>query len=203
MLNKSICILKSIIENIGEGNKPLEVFRFFDVAVICGSIEAVTLDENHLQFTLAGTEKIVCEGLEHQLRFILGQIGLNVDEIRFPELGKPSKFSAEEVAQEATRLGISTYLPEDEKEDFHARSVREEIGQKMPPRRLEQVYLNLSEGRRREQEQRGVQRVNKYGFEVTIEYPYGAKAVIPLYVKVANDRMNPPFYFYIRRMADN
>lgn len=203
MLSEGIHILNSVMENLGKENKPLEVFRFFDVAVICGSIEAVTLDENHLQFTLAGTEKIVCEGLEHQLRFILGQIGLNVDEIRFSELGKQPNFSEEEVAQEATRLGIAIYLPEDEEEDFHARSVREDTGQKMPPRRLEQVYVNLAEGHRREQEQRGIERVNKYGFEVTIEYPYGAKAVIPLYVKVANDRMYPPFYLCIRRMDDN
>ncbi len=203
MLDESIYILNNIMGQLNTEGEPLEVTRFFDIAVLCGSIEGIPLDKNHLQFTLGQTKQVVYEGFEHQLRFILAQIGFNVDEIRFTELGESTEFTEEEVAQEATCLGIPTYLPEDEKEDFHARLVREETGRKMPPRRLEQVYVNLSEVRRREREQRGVQRVNKYGFEVSIDYPYGAMAVIPLHIKVANDRMNPPFYFCIRRTADN
>jgi len=203
MLDESIYILNNIMGQLNTEGEPLEVTRFFDIAVLCGSIEGIPLDKNHLQFTLGQTKQVVYEGFEHQLRFILGQIGLNVDEIRYPELEKPFEFTEEEVAQEATRLGIPVYLPEDEQEDFHARFVREQTGKKIPPRRLGQVYANLSTRRRLEQKQRGIERVNKYGFELTINYPYGATAVVPLYVKVANDRMNPPFYFSIRRMADN
>ncbi len=203
MLIESIRILSTTMKSFEQESGILEVTRFFDIAVLCGSIEATVLDDDNLEFILAGTDKIVHQGFGHQLRFILGQIGLNVDEIRYPELEKPFEFTEEEVAQEATRLGIPVYLPEDEQEDFHARFVREQTGKKIPPRRLGQVYANLSTRRRLEQKQRGIERVNKYGFELTINYPYGATAVVPLYVKVANDRMNPPFYFCIRRIADN
>jgi hypothetical protein len=191
VLSEAILILGSIMETLEEEDKPLEVFRFFDVAVVCGSVEAVPLDGNRLQFTLAGTEQIVYAGFGHQLRFILAQIGLNVDEIRFPELGLSMEFSPEEIAQEAMRMGIPAYLPEDE--DFQLQSVQGETR----PRRLEQVYLNLSSRRRLQQSERGIERVNKYGFEVNINYPYKNGTVVPLQVKVSNDRMKPPYYLYI------
>jgi hypothetical protein len=203
MLNEAARLLDTTMREWQQEGAALRVEQFFDIAVLCGSVEATPLDEDSLAFLLTGTEKHIYEGMAYQFRSALAQLCLVVDEIRFPELSEPMEFTEEEVAQEATRLGIPIYLPEDEKEDFHARLVREETGRKMPPRRLEQVYVNLSEVRRREREQRGVQRVNKYGFEVSIDYPYGAMAVIPLHIKVANDRMNPPFYFCIRRTADN
>ncbi len=200
MLNEAIRILSSIMKTLGEENKPLEAFRFFDIAVICGSVEGRPLDGNRLQFTLAGTERIVYDGCGHHLRFIFAQIGLNVDEIRFPEVGKPTDYMAEEIAQEAERLGIPLYLPEDEIEDFHARLVREQTGKKMPPRRLGQVYANFSSRRRRELSKRGVEWVNKYGFEASIDYLDNNGVSVPLKVKVSNDGVSPPLCFCIEKL---
>ncbi len=203
MMNEAARLLDTTMKEWQQEGAALRVEQFFNIAVLCGSVEATSLDEDNLAFLLAGTEKHIYEGMAYQLRFVLAQLCLVVDEMRFPELGEPTEFTEEEVAQEATRLGIPVHLPEDEQEDFHARFVREQTGKKMPPRRLGQIYANLSTRHRLEQKQRGIERVNKYGFELTINYSYGAMAVIPLHVKVSNDRMNPPFHFCIRKMADD
>lgn len=198
MFSQSIRILSTIAKTLSE-DELFEVSLFFDIAVLCGSIRGASSDNASLEFTLGEMENVNYAGLGYKLRPVLGFIGLNVDHIRFPELGESAVFTAEEIEHEALRLSIPLYLPEDEVEDFHARVVRVETGYKEPSRRLAQVYANLSTRRRREQEERGIERVNKYGFEVSLDYPYAECEIVPLQVKVANDSRNPPYYFDIRR----
>ena len=64
--------------------------------------------------------------------------------------------------------------------------VREQTGKKMPSQRTGQVYSNLSSRRRRDLSEHGVERVNKYEFEIN---------------KVSNDGVNPPFCLCIEKIA--
>jgi len=198
MFSQSIRILGTIAKALSE-DELFEVSLFFDIAVLCGSIRGASSDNASLEFTLGEMENVNYAGLGYKLRPVLGFIGLNVDHIRFPELGESAVFTAEEIEHEALRLNVPLHLAEDEVEDFHARVVREETGHKEPPRRLAQVYANLSTRRRREQEERGIERVNKYGFEVSLDYPFAEGEIVPLQVKVANDSRNPPYFFCIKR----
>lgn len=197
MLHDAIQLLDAKMEGWKQEGASLQVEQFFDIATLCGSVEATPLNGDLLVFILSENERRTYSGVKYQFRFALAQLCIVVDMLRFPELEKPTVFTEEEIAQEAARLNLPLHLPEDG-EDFHARFVYETTGNRMPPRRLNSVYSNLSSRHRLQQMERGIERVDKREFEVIVNYP-NTTVAIPLQVKMSNDTRNPPLFFRISR----